>query len=329
MEIKDVPLPKPQPGEVLVKIHSVGICGSELSGYLGESSIRVPPLIMGHEFSGIVVQSGDKAVRFKDGDGVVVNPLVTCGECYLCMQDLQNLCQQRQILGVHKPGAYAEFVTVPEINCIPVTNKEASLLLYSLAEPTACGVRAAKIGGVGPGDKVMILGAGTIGLLCIVAVRQAGGSVVLVSEPNPGRLMTAKAWGAQHVCSPLDEDPIAVCQRITDGLGVDLVIDAVGSTPTRQTAIQAVRAGGKVVWVGLHSAETLIPVNQVVRSEVQMNGSFAYNPADFQQAVDLIAKGEVKLDGTWLEERPLEACEASFVELIDGQPEAAKIVLHP
>ena len=173
MMVTDVAEPKPQPGEVLVKVHSVGICGSELSGFLGESSIRVPPLIMGHEFSGIVVQSGEKAARFKEGDGVVVNPLITCGECYFCKRDLQNLCQARKILGVHIPGAFAEFVAVPEANCFPVSNAEPSLLINSLAEPMACGVRAAKVGGVLPGSTVMILGAGTIGLLSIVAVRRS------------------------------------------------------------------------------------------------------------------------------------------------------------
>jgi threonine dehydrogenase-like Zn-dependent dehydrogenase len=175
----------------------------------------------------------------------------------------------------------------------------------------------------------MILGAGTIGLLSIVAVHQAGGTVVLVSETNPGRLATAKTWGAQQVCNPLEDDPVERCRQLTDGLGVDLVIDAVGSTATRQTAIQAVRAGGKVVWVGLHTAESPVPANDIVRSEIQVAGSFAYTPADFQQAVDILSGGKVHLDDSWLKERTLEACKASFVELIDDSPQTAKIVLHP
>jgi 2-desacetyl-2-hydroxyethyl bacteriochlorophyllide A dehydrogenase len=329
MEIGDVPVPQPKAGEVLIKVHSVGICGSELSGFLGESSIRVPPLVMGHEFSGTVAQSGDGAARFREGDGVVVNPILTCGECYYCKRELQNLCQHRQIVGVHTPGAYAEFVTIPEANCLPVSKTDASLLVNSLAEPMACGVRAAKVGGVQPGSRVMILGAGTIGLLSFVAVHQVGGTVVLVSETNPGRLATAKAWGAQQACNPLEDDPVALCQQLTGGLGVDLVIDAVGSTATRQTAIQAVRAGGKVVWVGLHTAESPVPANNMVRNEIQIAGSFAYTPVDFQQAVDILTTGEVHLDDTWLQERTLEACEASFVELINDQPETAKIILHP
>jgi threonine dehydrogenase-like Zn-dependent dehydrogenase len=162
-----------------------------------------------------------------------------------------------------------------------------------------------------------------------VAVHQAGGKVVLVSETNPSRMATAKAWGAQQVCNPLEDDPAERCQQLTDGLGVDLVIDAVGSTATRQTAIRSVRAGGKVVWVGLHTAESPVPANDIIRSEIQVAGSFAYTPVDFQQAVDILATGQVQLDGNWLQERALDACEASFVELIDDSPETAKIVLHP
>jgi len=176
---------------------------------------------------------------------------------------------------------------------------------------------------------VLVLGAGTIGLLSIVAVLGAGGSVVLTSEMNLGRLAIAKAWGSQHICNPLEEDPVQLCQQITDGLGVDVVIDAVGSTATRQTAIRAVRPGGKVVWIGLHTTESPVPANHIVRSEIQITGSFAYTPADFKGAVDILAAGKVRADRIWLEERTLEACETSFAELIDNPPSTAKIVLHP
>ena len=329
MGIDDVAVPRPDSGDVLVNVHSVGICGSELSGFLGESSIRVPPLIMGHEFSGTVVESGDNATRFKDGDGVVINPLITCGECYYCRRGFQNLCKRRQIVGVHTPGAFAEFVTVPETNCFPIPNTASSLLINSIAEPMACGVRAAKLGGVEPGSKVMVLGAGAIGLLSMVAVHEAGGSVVLVSDKNPGRLANAKAFGAERVCNPMEEDPVQLCRQLTDNLGVDLVIDAVGRTTTRQTAIQAVRMGGKVVFVGLHNDESVIPANHIIRSEIQISGSFAYTPTDFQQAVDILAEDKIGINEAWLEERPLDACEKSFVELIDEAPSIAKIILHP
>ena len=329
MDISDVPMPKPKAGEVLIKVHSVGICGSELSGFLGENSLRIPPLIMGHEFSGIVAQLGGQVTRFKTGDGVVVNPLITCGECFFCSRGLQNLCKQRQLIGVHTPGAFAEYVSVPEANCLPISPTASSLLLNSLAEPMACGVRAIRVGGVQPGDRVMVLGAGTIGLFAMVAIKEAGGTVVLVSETNSGRLDTARAWGAQNICNPLKNDPAQLSHQITEGLGVDVVIDAVGSTVTRQTAIQAVRAGGRVVWIGLHTSDSPVPANHIVRSEIQITGCFAYTPVDFQQAINILAAGKLPTQGLWLDERPLDSCAASFTELIDSHPSTAKVILHP
>lgn len=329
MKFSDVAVPQPGAKEVLLKIHSVGICGSEISGFLGESSLRVPPLIMGHEFSGIVVGRGSQAVRFKEGDAVVANPLVTCGRCYFCLHGFENLCVDRKIIGVHLPGAYAQFVVVPESNCFPVAADSASLLLNALAEPMACGVRAVKVAGVQPGSRVLVLGAGTIGLLSMAAVQKAGGIVVLVSEMNPGRLAVAQAWGAMRTCDPATEDVVKLARLLTDGLGVDVVIDAVGSTVTRQAAIQAARSGGKVVWIGLHHPDTPVPANHIVRSEITVAGSFAYTPLDFQQAVAILAEGKLKLDGSWLDERPLEACEQAFNQLVDAPPAVAKIILHP
>lgn len=329
MTISDTAVPQPGAKEILVKIHSVGICGSEISGFLGESSLRVPPLIMGHEFSGIVTGAGCEVVHFQEGDGVVVNPLVTCGSCYFCQHELENLCVARKIVGVHMPGAFAQFVVVPETNCLPIAADSSSLLLNSLAEPLACGVRAVKVGGVQPGSRVLVIGAGTIGLLSMVAVQKAGGIVVLVSEVHSGRLAVVQAWGAKYICNPTEEDVVKLTRQLTDGLGVDIVVDAVGSTSTRQAAIQAVRSGGRVVWIGLHHPDTMVPANHVVRSEITIAGSFAYTPVDFQQAVGILAEGRVKLDASWLDERPLEACERAFNQLVDDPPAIAKIVLHP
>ena len=329
MTVEDTPVPQPGDREVLVKIHSVGICGSEISGFLGENSLRVPPLIMGHEFSGTVAMRGRAVDCLQEGEAVVVNPLITCGQCYFCQHGYENLCVTRKLIGVHTPGAFAEYVVVPEANCLPVASGDASLALHALAEPMACGVRAARVGAVKSGSRVLILGAGTIGLFSMVAVRDAGGKVVLVSETNAGRLAAAQGWGAERICNPQEEDVPALTRQLTDGLGADVVIDAVGSSGTRQTAIRAVRPGGKVVWIGLHTPETVVPGNDMIRSEIEVAGTFAYTPVDFQLAVDILASGKVDLDTSWLDERPLAACGASFTQLVDEKPAVAKIILHP
>jgi threonine dehydrogenase-like Zn-dependent dehydrogenase len=328
MELQNEPEPQPQAGEVVLRVDAVGICGSELSGYLGQNSLRVPPLVMGHEFAGTVAEVGANVSGLQIGDRVTVNPLSGCGECALCQLGLENLCPKRQIVGIHRPGAFAELVAVPTANCTSMP-EGISQVAGSLAEPLGCGVRAARVGGVASGSRVLVLGAGTIGLMCIAAARKAGGSVTLAADPNAGRLQTASQWGAENLCDTRSADPAEVSRDLTAGLGVDVAIDAVGTDTTRRVAVRAVRPGGAVVLVGLHVAESPFEANYIVRSEIRVAGSFAYTPADFAAAVALLAAGDVKPGTSWLQERDLEECGDSFAELIDNPPPISKIVLRP
>ena len=328
MEVQEVSGPIPSAGEVVIKVEAVGICGSELSGYLGQNSLRVPPLIMGHEFSGRVEALGEGVTGLNRGDLVTVNPLITCGKCAFCQRGLENLCAQRKLIGAHRSGAFAEFVTVPVANCIRLPST-FSVVSGSLAEPLACGVRSALVGGVGQGSRVLIIGAGTIGLMSIAAVRKAGGSVALISDVHPGRLATATAWGAEVTCDARAADTASVAHQLTEGLGVDVAIDAVGSDVTRQTAVKAVRAGGSVVLVGLHNAESPFEANYMVRSEIHVTGSFAYTHANFAQAVEMLLAGEIRPSEQWLEERSLADCAMAFAQLVDTPSATAKIVLRP
>ncbi|HJZ46613.1 MAG TPA: galactitol-1-phosphate 5-dehydrogenase [Roseiflexaceae bacterium] len=328
MELQSVPEPTPRPGEAILRVDAVGICGSELSGYLGQNSLRVPPLVMGHEFAGTVGAIGADLVSLRIGDRVTVNPLIGCGECALCRLGLENLCPKRQIIGIHRPGAFAEQVAVPATCCTRLPDG-LSQVAGALAEPLGCGVRAANIGAVGAGSRVLILGAGAIGLMCVAAVRKAGGAVTLAADPNVGRLQTAAQWGAEHVCDTRSADPAEAARELTGGLGVDVAIDAVGTDTTRRAAVRAVRPGGTVVLVGLHEADSPFEANYIVRSEIRVSGSFSYTQADFAAAVAMLAAGDVAPSTNWLQERDLEECSDSFAELIDNPPSVSKIVLRP
>jgi threonine dehydrogenase-like Zn-dependent dehydrogenase len=328
MELQNEPEPQPQPGEVILRVDAVGICGSELSGYLGQNSLRIPPLVMGHEFAGIIAAVGTGVSDLATGDRVTVNPLSSCGVCASCRLGLGNLCPKRQIIGIHRPGAFAELVTAPATSCTKLPDG-LSMVAGSLAEPLGCGVRAARIGAVGAGSRVLVLGVGTIGLMCIAAARKAGGSVTLAADPNTGRLQTAAQWGAENLCDTRADDPAEVSRRLTDGLGVDVAIDAVGTDTTRRVAVRAVRPGGIVVLVGLHEAESPFEANYIVRSEIRLAGSFAYTQADFGTAVTMLADGDVTPATSWLQERNLEECGDSFAELIDHPPAVSKIILRP
>ena len=326
MTLENVPEPAPAPEEVVIRVDAVGICGSELSGYLGENSLRVPPLIMGHEFTGRVVQA-PPASRLAPGQAVVVNPLLSCGECPMCRSGLDNLCAKRSVVGAHRPGAFAELISVPERSCHPLP-PEVDPVLGAMVEPLACGVRAMELGQIGLGEGVFILGAGTIGLFALALARRAGAGLLAVADVNRSRLETARAWGATHVLDARS-DVVGEIQRLTAGSGVDLAIDAVGLTATRRAAVHAVRRGGRVVLLGLHEGESSFPANDMVRGEVQVTGSFAYRSRSFERALALVQSGVLSVAGRSFEVRRLAQGPEPFEQLVAGELGVAKLVLRP
>ena len=326
---RDEPMPKLAAGEVLISVGAVGICGSELSGFLGHNSLRVPPLIMGHECAGQVVQvtggtfaTGDAATV---GARVTFNPLVVCGTCDRCLSGKSNLCRRRQLVGAHRPGAFAQYVAVPARQCYPLP-ESLSLVAGSLAEPLACSVRAVTLSGVKPQERLLILGAGPIGLCAVAAARAQGVKQIVISDVAPQRLEIARRWGTSDAINAREQDVVAFVQQRYPG-GVDSVIDAVGATPVRTQAIRAVVPGGRVVFIGLHDEESVMPANYLIRQEITVTGTFAYTDDDFAQAVDLLNRGVVQPSIEWLEERPLSDGPTAFAELVDGKAKAAKIVL--
>ena len=323
------PVPKPAEDEVLISVGAVGICGSEISGFLGHNSLRVPPLIMGHESAGTIVQATGGTFATGEvaavGARVTFNPLVVCGACDRCSSGHSNLCRRRQLVGAHRPGAFARYVAVPARQCY-LLPESLSLVAGSLAEPLACSIRAVSLTGVKPGERLLILGAGPIGLCAIAAARARGVEQIIVSDVAPQRLEIARLWRARDVIHAREQDVVAFVQERYPG-GVDRVIDAVGATSVRTQAMQAVVAGGRVILIGLHDEESVLPANTMIRQEITVTGSFAYTDADFAQAIDLLVQGVVQPSVDWLEERPLRDGPAAFAELVDGKARAAKIVL--
>lgn len=330
MALRAEPVPRPAPGEVLIDVGAVGICGSELSGYLGHSSIRVPPLIMGHEAAGRLV--GDSAAALADGSlaragtRVAVNPLIVCGACDRCRAGRSSVCRRRQLVGAHRPGAFARFVAVPAAQCWPLPD-HLSDVAGSLAEPLAVAVRAVQLADARSGEPLLILGAGPIGLCCIVAARARGVEEIVVSDVQPRRLDVARRWGARHAIDAREGDPLKVVDAHYSG-GVGAAIDAVGIGATRAQAVRAVIPGGRALFLGLHEEETSLPANHMVRQEITVSGSYAYSPAEFGAALELLARGALAPGADWLEERPLSAGAASFEELIAGTAAPSKIVLR-
>jgi 2-desacetyl-2-hydroxyethyl bacteriochlorophyllide A dehydrogenase len=324
MEIEESPRPKPGPGQVLLAVEDSGICGSEIGAFLGHNELRRPPLVMGHEFSGVVVELGPDVPAGWEGKLVTVNPILSCGECRTCRKGLRQLCASRRIIGVDQPGSYAEFVAVPVGTCFPVGDP----LVGALVEPLACGVRATGLAQIEAGDSVLVIGAGTIGLMAVRLARARGASACAVADTNSGRLRWASNWGATSVVNPKQDDLLALIKGSSSGEGVDSVIDAVGSAQTRSQALAAVRRGGRIVLMGLHENATSLPGNEIVRFEKQVVGSFSYTDEDFRRAVVLADGGFLETSSGWLDVRDLETGQASFTEQSEATAPFSKVILR-
>ncbi len=319
IEWREVPEPRPGPGEVAVAVEAVGICGSDLHAYLGDDERRPPPLVLGHEACGVAL-GGRHA-----GRRVVVNPLVTCGRCDACLGGRSNLCAERQIISMPpRPGAFAERLVIPEANLLPVP-PSVEPVHAALGEPLATALHALVLAGralwrpLGEA-RALVAGGGAVGLGAALLLRARGCREVWVAETNPLRRAALAHHPGLRAFDP------AAGGGPPDG-GVELVVDAVGAAATRALASRVVAPGGVIVHVGLHQAGAGLDVRRLTLQEVCMIGSYTYTMVDFRAALAAIEHGELgTLD--WLEVHALEDGPQAFAALAAGRTAAAKVVLR-
>ncbi|MFZ1753045.1 MAG: zinc-binding dehydrogenase [Caldilineaceae bacterium] len=329
MTLRETPKPIVQPDEVLIRVAYGGICGSELSGYLGHNALRVPPLVMGHEFSGEIVEMGERSGDINPtlavGAAVTANPLFCTDNSVWDKRGLNQLCPQRQLIGAHRPGAYAEYVAVPAQT---VTRLPAGMSLRtgSLTEPTACGVRIGELAGEVAGQPCLIIGAGPIGLLALQALKRKGASEIFIADLDGERLAMGAALGGTAL-APRTLDVVQTVKDATGG-GVAVAIDAVGAAVTRRQCVSATQPTGTVILSGLHEEVSEMPAADIIRREIVVRGSFAYSPANFATALEILAQGEMGLD-PWIVEAPLAEGGAWFDRLIDAPGDVSKVLLRP
>ena len=280
LDVLDVETPTPVEGEVLISVERAGICGSDVQGVATRSPRRTPPLIMGHELVGHVV---DAAAGRRDlvGRRVAVNPQVPCGVCLSCRSGSENVCQDRELVGGTRPGGFGELVAVPG-RCVHLVEDDLDTDVAVLAEPVATCIHAFRLSPLVLPGTVVILGAGTIGMLAAIVARLHGAGRIVVSETSEER----RSWAAPLADAVVE--PGVLEQAV--GAGADLVVDAVGADATRAASVSLLRPGGCALWLGMHDAKATIPAFDLVVREQSIRGSFAYTDADFARAVELLSE---------------------------------------
>ena len=316
---RDEPDPQLAAGEVVLKIDAVGICGSDMHAYHGHDPRRNPPLILGHELAGTVIAGPFVGKRF------TANPLITCGHCEYCVQGRNNLCANRTMVGMTRPGAFAERMSIPASSLVeipPVMDARTA----ALTEPAATALHALNLSmramqrPLGEA-KLLVIGGGAIGMLVALLAKHYGCTDIRVAETNALRRASVAKHAGVHAFDPLADKAVA-------DNAMDLVVDAVGAKATRNAAFAAVKPGGVIMHVGLQDWATEIDMRKLTLAEITLLGTYTYSTADLRATVAALQAGAFG-DLAWVEERPLAEGARAFRDLHEGRSAAAKIVLRP
>lgn len=333
LEVGDIATPEAGPGELILAIRAATVCGTDLRILSGKKTkgIRFPSVI-GHEFAGVVVQTGQGVTDFVTGDRVCMDPVVPCRACAYCKAGLENVCQNRQAMGYEFDGAFAEFIRIPAI-ALAAGNvfkmpEGMSFEAAALSEPLACCINGQKNAQVGLGDSVVILGAGPIGLMHAALARVAGARQVIVSEPNAARRKAALERGVNYACDPTRENLLDLVKSKTEGLGADVVILAIGVPTLANEALNLVRKGGRVnLFAGFTQGDmSSIDVNLIHYNEITVTGASALSRSGYELALNMLSTGQIDATSLITHRYAVSDSLAAFDAAASGN--AIKVAIH-
>ncbi|MGY6258627.1 galactitol-1-phosphate 5-dehydrogenase [Paraburkholderia caledonica] len=322
MQILERPYPEPADGEVVLKIDAVGICGSDMHAYHGHDPRRQPGLVLGHEFAGTVAES--RALQVPVGSRVTGNPLITCGRCDYCLQGRDNLCINRTMVGMTRPGAFAQYMSIPAASLIDVPDA-MSATHAAMTEPAATALHALNLSmrvmhRPLPETRTLVIGGGAIGLLSALLLKSYGCRDVEVAEVNPLRRESAERHAGCRTFDPLTTE--------TPSNRFEFVLDAVGAKATRKLAMAAVKPGGVIIHIGLLDWDSEIDMRKLTLAEISLLGTYTYSMADMRATVAALHGGAFG-DLAWAETRPLDAGGHAFEQLDKGSVATSKLILVP
>jgi threonine dehydrogenase-like Zn-dependent dehydrogenase len=328
------PDPEPALGEALVRVESIGVCGSDVHGWLGKSRGRVPPLILGHEMAGVVQEVRSQAASLQRGDFVAIYPIIGCGHCRFCATDRERLCRQRKLMGMHLAGGFAEYLKAPAKNLYRLP-PSVNFIGGALVEPLANALHFVEYAQTDPGP-IAILGAGAIGLLMLQVARQITARdrakrlfpKIAVTEVNPHRAALARRFGADLVVNPQETGALSQLEAFFGEDGCRAVLDAAGFASSRQLALKLVATGGLVGLVGMGETDTTFDCVELIRREVRLAGIYGYGRDEFQRAVEWITQGRIDYQD-WVTEAPLKEGQKLFEALDQPDTTQIKLILRP
>ncbi len=329
---KDVPDPQFGPDDVLVQVKASGICGSDVHGIDGSTGRRMPPLIMGHEAAGIIVETGSNVKKWSPGQRVTFDSTIYCGKCFFCRRGDINLCDSRRVLGVscddyRQHGTFAEYVAVPHhiIYPLPETiNFEQS----AMVEPCSVAFHAVAITPLAINDTAVVVGAGIIGLLVIQTLRNSGCGQIIAVDIEPARLDLARHLGADIGLNPVRDDAVAMTMKMTDNRGADVAFDAVGLNESLKTALNSLRKGGILTLIGNLISAVDLPLQTVVTREIKVQGSCA-SRGEYPACLAMIARGAINVDSLISATAPLSDGAQWFDRLYRKEKVLIKVILAP
>lgn len=327
VEVRELPIPEPKEGEVLVKILAAGICASDLHAILGHRE-TVMPVVLGHEFVGEIVKTCGNVGDFKVGDYVTALPACySCGECEYCKAGEVTLCKQRKSVGSHKNGAMAEYMVCPAKYCFLVPAEEENKIQYAAAEPLACAVRGIyEQIDVKPGDVAVVSGPGTIGLFVVQCLKERGAHVVISGLPmDRARLDLALKIGADKAVESLDELKAYLAEVAP--LGADIAVECAGVAPSVDTCLEVVRTHGTVLIMGVFGKPVQVDVNKIFMKELKVTASNSSAMSSWAITMDLLKRGAIDMSEVISLKVPLKDWRRGLDAVIDKS--AFKVLILP
>jgi 2-desacetyl-2-hydroxyethyl bacteriochlorophyllide A dehydrogenase len=327
IEFQEKELRDPQPNEVLIKVNTAAICGSDLHLFKGKHPSVTLPSAVGHELAGEVYQIGENVKNYQVGDRVTVEPVIACTQCHYCQRGAYHLCENISFQYRRGQGAFSEYFYAPQHRVYKLP-ESFSFEEGTLIEPLSVALHAVKNSGISIGQTSAVIGGGAIGLLVSMLLNNLTGIKPYLTDINDFRVQKAIDLGARGIFSHKGEDLVKTVMEQTKGLGVDHAFEAVGMEATLTQALQAIRKGGKVTLLGIFEEQLpKIPINLFVQREISLSGSQGY-AWDFQDSIDLVREGRIKLSELVTTRLPLDELQQGFDLLCQPGNNQVKVVFN-